>query len=120
MAAARRAEITRTRAALEDALLGYSNTYLEAIRDVETALVRERKQAERIRLTERQLATARETLDETRIRYSQGLTDYLPVIDALTAVQTLELSTLALRREALTLRVGLHRALGGPMPRSQP
>jgi len=117
---ARRAEIDRRRAVLEDALLEYSNTYLEAIRDVETALVRERKQNERIRLTERQLATARETLDETRIRYSQGLTDYLPVIDALTATQTLELSTLALRREALTLRVGLYRALGGPMPKSQP
>ena len=117
---ARRAEIERTQAALEDALLGYSNTYLEAIRDVETALVRERKQAERIRLTERQLATARETLKETRIRYSQGLTDYLPVIEALTAVQALELSTLTLRREALTLRIALHRALGGPMPRSQP
>ncbi len=117
---ARRAEITRSRAALEEALLAYSNTYLEAIRDVETALVRERKQSERIRLTERQLATAREALQETRVRYSQGLTDYLPVIDALTAVQTLELSTLALRRDALTLRVALHRALGGPMPRSQP
>ncbi len=117
---ARRAEIDRSRAALEDALLGYSNTYLEAIRDVETALIAERKQAERIRLTDRQLATARETLKETRIRYSQGLTDYLPVIDALTAVQVLELSTLTLRREALTLRIALHRALGGPMPPTQP
>ena len=117
---ARRAEIDRRRALLEDALLGYANAYLEAIRDVETALVRERKQAERIRLTERQLATARETLDETRIRYSQGLTDYLPVIDALTAVQSLELSILSLRREALVLRIGLHRALGGPMPATTP
>ncbi len=117
---ARQAEIDRTRAALEEALLGYSNTYLEAIRDVETALVRERKQAERIRLTDRQLATARATLDETRSRYSQGLTDYLPVIDALAATQSLELSTLALRREALTLRVALHRALGGPMPLNKP
>lgn len=117
---ARRAEVDRRRALLEEALLGYSNTYLEAIRDVETALVRERKQAERIRLVKRQLDTARETLEETRIRYSQGLTDYLPVIDALTAVQTLELSVVALRREALVLRIGLHRALGGPMPQSTP
>ncbi len=117
---ARKAEIERRRAVLESALLGYSNSYLEAIRDVETALVRERKQAERIRLTESQLSTARETFEETRIRYSQGLTDYLPVIDALTAVQALELSTLELRREALQLRISLHRALGGPMPRTQP
>jgi NodT family efflux transporter outer membrane factor (OMF) lipoprotein len=117
---ARRAETDRRRAALEEAILGYSNTYLEAIRDVETALVRERKQTERIRLTDRQLATARDVLRETRIRYSQGLTDYLPVIDSLTSVQTLELLTLNLRREALVLRVGLHRALGGPMPEAQP
>ncbi|MGJ8634732.1 MAG: efflux transporter outer membrane subunit [Luteolibacter sp.] len=117
---ARRAEIERRRAVLDDALLGYSNSYIQAVRDVETALLREKKQAERIRLTERQLATARDALKETRIRYSQGLTDYLPVIDSLTAVQTLELSVLSLHREALTLRVGLHRALGGPMPRTQP
>jgi NodT family efflux transporter outer membrane factor (OMF) lipoprotein len=115
---ARRAEVERRRAVLEEALLAYSNTYLEAIRDVESALVRERKQIERIRLTERQLATARATLDETRIRYSQGLTDYLPVIDALTSVQVLELAVLTMRREALTLRVALHRALGGPMPKT--
>ncbi len=101
-------------------MLGYSNTYLEAIRDVETALVRERKQAERIRLTKRQLDTARKTLEETRIRYSQGLSDYLPVIDALTSVQALELSMVALQREALVLRIGLHRAIGGPMPTTTP
>ena len=117
---ARRAEVERRRAALKDALLGYSNAYLEAIRDVESALVRERKQIERIRITERQLETARRTLEETRIRYSQGLTDYLPVIDALTAVQVLELGVVTLDREALVLRVALHRAIGGPMPRTPP
>jgi NodT family efflux transporter outer membrane factor (OMF) lipoprotein len=117
---ARRAEVDRRRALLEEALLDYSNTYLEAIRDVETALIRERKQADHIRIVTRQLGTARRTLDETRIRYSQGLTDYLPVIDALTAVQTLELSIVALEREALALRIGLHRALGGPMPPTDP
>ena len=117
---ARRAEVERRRAQLEEALADYSNTYLEAIRDVETALVRERKQAEQIALTERQLETARKTLEETRIRYSQGLSDYLPVIDALTSVQLLELSIVALHREALVLRIGLHRALGGPMPQTPP
>jgi NodT family efflux transporter outer membrane factor (OMF) lipoprotein len=117
---ARRAEIDLREAALEEAVLDWSNSYLEAIRDVENALVRERKQSERIRLTQRQLETARKTLDETRVRYSQGLTDYLPVIDALTSVQILELSILSFRREALTLRVALHRAIGGPMPAIQP
>ncbi|BDS06532.1 transporter [Oceaniferula spumae] len=116
---ARRAEVARSKAELRAALLEYSNSYLEAIRDVETALVRERKQSERLRLTNRQLDTARKALEETRIRYSQGLSDYLPVIDALTSVQTLELSVLTLQRQSLTLRVALHRALGGPMPKVQ-
>ncbi|MGJ8654979.1 MAG: efflux transporter outer membrane subunit [Akkermansiaceae bacterium] len=115
----RRAEVKFRRAELEAALSEYSHRYLEAVRDVETAVVRERKQADRIRLTGRQLETARETLKETRVRYSQGLSDYLPVIDALRVVQDLELSMVTLRRQSLSIRVGIHRAIGGPMPRVQ-
>ena len=111
----RRAEILLRKSLLEDALLGYSQSFIDAVRDVESALARSIKQAEQIRLTEFQLTTARETLDETRVRYSQGLSDYLPVIDALVVAQALELEVLSLRREELTLRVTLYRALGGPL-----
>jgi len=93
----------------------FSNLYLEAVRDVEIALLRERKQAERVALQESQLDTAKRLLSETRNRYSQGLTDYLPVLAAVTTEQGLERELITSRRELLTSRVVLHRALGGPM-----
>jgi len=60
-------------------------------------------------------STARRLLVETRNRFSQGLTDYLPVITSLEIVQDLEREVVNNRRNVLSSRVALHRALGGPM-----
>lgn len=111
----RKAEVDRRRARLDEVLAEYSDAYLSAVRDVETALVRERKQLERITLLENQLQTAQRLLSEARHRYSQGLTDYLPVLDALATEQNLQRELLTSRRFLLSIRVSLHRALGGPM-----
>jgi len=111
----RKAEVERREAALREALTAYSNDYLEAVRDVETALVLERKQVERTDLLNRQLDTAKSLLRESRHRYSQGLTDYLPVLNAVVTVQGLEREVITNHRELLSARVALHRAIGGPM-----
>ena len=111
----RKAVVEERRAQLDAALAEFSNSYLEAVRDVETALLRERKQAERVALQQNQLDTAKRLLAETRNRYSQGLTDYLPVLAAVTTEQNLERELITSRRELLSARVALHRALGGPM-----
>ncbi len=111
----RKAEVDRRRAQLEEALAAYSQTFLTAVQEVETALVRERKQGDRVERIEDQLAIAQRLLLETRNRYSQGLTDYLPVLNAVVTTQELERQLLTSRRELLNFRVALHRALGGPM-----
>ncbi len=111
----REAEVGIRRAAVKAATADFSALFLAAVRDVETALVGERKQAEHIRLLENRIATARRLLTETRNRYSQGLTDYLPVLTALTTVQELERDMVESHRQLLTMRVMLHRALGGPL-----
>lgn len=113
----RKAVVDERRAQLDAALAEFSNSYLEAVRDVETALLRERKQAERVALQQNQLDTAKRLLTETRNRYRQGLTDYLPVLAAVTTEQNLERELITSRRELLSARVALHRALGGPMNR---
>ncbi len=115
----RKAEIGRRQSRVREELDRYTSLYLEAARDVEVALVRERQLAERVRLQERQLGTARKLLAESRNRYSQGATDYLPVLDAVSKVQELERDLLTSRRERLSARVGLHRAIGGPMPETE-
>ena len=111
----RAAEVERRRAVLEEAVAQFAILYLDAVREVETAMVQERTRADRLRRLEDQLATANRLLAETRNRYRQGLTDYLPVLSAVVTTQNLERTVLTSRRELLSARVALYRALGGPM-----
>ncbi len=111
----RRSEVTFRKARLKEALAGYSDRYLSALFDVEAALLEERKSEEQLVLVEQQLETAQRLLTEARNRFSQGLTDYLPVFTSLSIVQNLERDVVSSRRSVLSARVGLHRALGGPM-----
>jgi len=111
----RSSEVTYRKARLEEALAGYSDRYLTALFEVEAALLEERKSEERLVLVEQQLVTAQRLLTEARNRFSQGLTDYLPVFTSLSIVQNLERDVVSSRRSVLSARVGLHRALGGPM-----
>ena len=111
----RRSEVAFRKARLEEALAGYSDRFLTALFEVEAALLEERKSVEQLVLVEQQLVTAQRLLTEARNRFSQGLTDYLPVVTSLAIVQNLERSVVSSRRTVLSARVGLHRALGGPI-----
>ena len=111
----RRSEVRFRKARLAEALAAYSQRYLSALFEVEAALLEERKSDERLVLVEQQLVTSQRLLAEARNRFSQGLTDYLPVITSLSIVQNLERGVISSRRSVLSARVGLHRALGGPM-----
>ena len=109
----REAEVQRTLAVVEERLADYRLTVLTAIREVEDAIVQERKQAEYIDALGRQLADARNALREASQRYRKALNDYLPVLAALERTQQLTRSLVTARRDWLTLRVNLYRALGG-------
>lgn len=114
-----RSQVAFRKARLEEALAGYSERYLSALLEVESALLDERKTIERLELVEQQLKTSQRLLNETRNRFSQGLTDYLPVFTALNIVQTLERNVVSARRSVLSARVGLYRAVGGPIQNPQ-
>ncbi len=114
----RAAEVERTRAALEDAAHGYSKAILTALKEVEDALTLEEHQRAYLTRLDHQLALSRTTLDEARVRYLNGLSDYLPVLTALAGVQKLEVTQLTARRQLLSYRVQLYRALGGAWTRN--
>ena len=67
----------------------------------------------RLELLEEQLDVSRRTLDLAQDRYVQGLSDYLPVLTALSAVQRSEVSIITARRQLISYRIQLCRALGG-------
>jgi NodT family efflux transporter outer membrane factor (OMF) lipoprotein len=109
----REAEVERTLAVVEERLASYRLTVLTAMREVEDAVVRERKQREHVQALARQLEDAANALREAGERYKKALNDYLPVLTALERTQFLTRSLVVARRDLLTFRVNLYRALGG-------
>jgi NodT family efflux transporter outer membrane factor (OMF) lipoprotein len=109
----RKAEVARTRAVVEERLADYGQVMVEAMVEVEVALAQERHQHDLIAELVAQEELAANTVREARTRYREGQIDYLPVLDAQQAQQQIQLSVLAARRQLLSLRVSLYRALGG-------
>jgi outer membrane protein TolC len=109
----RKAEVDRNKAVVKEALGAYGQVMLRALQEVEDALIQERKQAEFLIELERQVGLARDTLRAARMRYANGLSDYLPVLAALESLQTVERSQIVAERQLLSFRVQLYRALGG-------
>jgi outer membrane protein TolC len=87
---ARKAEVERSRALYVERLAVFSQAYLQAIEDVENALYQERKQREFLDRLERRRGFLERTVEETRDRYTNGLTDFLPVLDAIKELQRIE------------------------------
>ena len=109
----KKAEVERQKAVVEEVLAAYSQRIITAIQEVENALSREKYYTEHLAALNEQLTISRENLKETRNRYMQGLTDYLPVLSALVALQNLERDILTRNRQLISFRLLLYRALGG-------
>lgn len=109
----KKSEVDKQQAFVEEQIARYSQRYLLAVEEVENALWQERQHVQLLAALERQLQTAQATLNETRNRYMQGITDYLPVLAALVSLQNLERTILERQMERLSYRLQLYRALGG-------
>ncbi len=112
----RRARVDEEYAVTEQALLHYSSTLLDAIREVEDTLVRGQALSEILDIQRSQLDAAEEALDLAREQYRAGMLDYLRVLTALQSVQQLEIATLESRQQLLSQRIQLCRVTGGPWP----
>ena len=109
----REAEVDRTRAVRMQRLYEYGQTVLTAFREVEDALVQEKKQRARIRSLEEQVRLARETYERLKHEYLNGAGDYIDVLTALTDEQRLQRDLLSARLRLVEFRIALYRALAG-------
>lgn len=110
---ARRADVERSRGALDEALARYREVTLDAYGEVENAIVRERTQRAFLASVRKQLEQARLAEERASRNYLRGQESYLRVLDAFTSRQVLERTELATRREIAIERVNLYRALAG-------
>lgn len=108
----KKSEVEKKKAMVEEKTARYSQRYLVAIEEVENSLWQERKHEQLLVALTEQLLISKATLRESRSRYIQGMTDYLPVLTALVSFQKLEMNILQRRQEKISYRLLLYRALG--------
>jgi outer membrane protein TolC len=116
----RKAEVERTRAVAGEALNAYGQTILEALKEVETALVQEQRQRDFIASIDKQLTLAGQVIERLRDRYLQGSVDYQRVLDALLSLQSLQRNRLTARQNLVQYRIDLCLALGTGWPLAKP
>ncbi len=109
----RRAEVVRNKAELAESLARYRQTVLTAFQEVEDALVRNRTTEERIAKLKEKVNARDAVLRLSRERYFEGLSDYLPVLEAQAAGSDSRSELLSARRQLISDRITLARALGG-------
>ena len=108
-----RAEADRAALARDERLALWADTLLVALSEVEEALILEQEQTRYLAELATQLETAERSLALAAQQYQRGVTDYVRVLSAVSALHQLEQTRLAAERQRLSHRVQLYRALGG-------
>ena len=112
----RQAEVERVRAVVDERLAAYREVVINAIQEVEDALVSEQKQREYIAALDRNIELSRASYQEALARYRSGLSEYLPVLVDLVSLQNLERDRVEAQYNLLQYRINLYAALGGTWP----
>ncbi|MEI7912161.1 MAG: efflux transporter outer membrane subunit [Verrucomicrobiota bacterium] len=112
-AGANQARLAAARSTCDEALAGYRQALLVALREVEDALVDLKGLARSRTALEAALASSKDTRQLSQERYNQGLTSYLEVVDAdRTVLQTRLALSMVDAQQRITL-TALAKALGG-------
>lgn len=108
----RKAEVMRLKAEADRLLVSYRQQVLEAIKEVEDAILNEKKQYVYLEARLKQAGFSSSSYEEAKERYLRGMNDYLPVLQALESLQNLEREIIQIKAELLMQRVALFRSLG--------
>lgn len=98
---------------VEQALLRYESTVLNALLEVETALASFSQQGDRVGALSRASAASTEALQLATGLYEQGLIDYEQLLDVQRDLLNQDIELFSARGEAANSLVQLYRAMGG-------
>ena len=97
----------------EQSLAAYELTIQNAFRDVEDALITVQKSREVEQSVNRRVESLKQAVTLVRIRYDNGYSDYLDVLDTERSLFSAELSLAEARGDTYRALASLYRALGG-------
>ncbi|MCW8127339.1 efflux transporter outer membrane subunit [Microbulbifer halophilus] len=103
-------------AVLQERWALYRGTVMDALAEVEQALIREGAVRDRLGHLRQRAQLADQIVVRQRRAYSRGAVDFLNVLTATNNQQSLARQLLTARRELMENRVALYRALSGGLP----
>lgn len=109
----RAAEVDRVQAALHEALLNYEQQVLQAMMEVENALVQERQIAQNLAQLDQQLEFGQAGYDAALRRYLNGVGAFVNVLRQNQSVLRARQEQINGRNSLLQQRIALYSALGG-------
>ncbi len=115
-----RAEIAQREAIQEQTLISYRQTVLQALKEVEDALVAAAREQEHRKALEEAVEANRKAVDLALKLYVEGQTDFLNVLQAQRALYGSEDELIQSLRNSCVQLVALYKALGGGWGQEQP
>ena len=119
-AGSRKAEVKRQEAIVSETMHHWEQSILNALNEVEDALVKEQQQRRMLENLTYQLHLARQTFERNRQRYIKGLIDYIRVLESLQSLQSLERNVIIARRAVIQRRIALYRSIAGKWDLPEP
>ena len=100
-------------AKLQQSLVTYQNTVLEAAREVEDALTGSLRAQEAAASAEKAVAAAQQSVKLSMVQYQEGAVDYQRVLDSERALLQEQTTLAQAHSDIATSRISLYKALGG-------
>ncbi|HEX4912534.1 MAG TPA: efflux transporter outer membrane subunit [Vicinamibacterales bacterium] len=108
-----RARLRGSEAATVEAAVQYEQTVLVALEEVENALVRYREQQQRLVALLEQARESRRAADIARVRYREGVSDFLSLLDAERTQLQAEEAVAQAEADVFTGLIAVYKGLGG-------
>jgi len=106
-------QVQSAEAAQQAALAGYQKAILSGFREFEDGLIASSKSNERQNTQARRVAALQTYLRLSRVRYDEGYSPYLEVLDALRQYYEGQIELVQARSDTFTSLIQLYRAMGG-------
>jgi len=108
-----RGQVKSAEAVQQQALLRYQQSIQASFREVEDALVDQRKSREQLEVQARRVESLRNYASLARVRFDQGYTSYIEVLDAQRSLFAAELAHAETKGVLFQALVNLYKAMGG-------
>ena len=108
-----RARVRASNAATDEALAAYDDTVLRALEETENSFSNYRAQQERLLKLNAQAQESKRAADIARLRYREGVIDFLSLLDAERTQLQAEDAVAESERDVYVAVIALYKALGG-------